>query len=111
MVGTWLVKDVRPNAEGKSQKVKVKVRINLHGLMSVSSASLFEAKESSEMEAPEEAPQAANGPADNIPSGGSEQQSEGDAAMADGTNNAAPEVGSSSSWTKKISAWFSGVRI
>lgn len=103
-----MIKDIRPNAEGKSQKVKVKVRVNLHGIMTVSSASLYEAKESPEPETPEEQQQKEShqNPVDI------QQNDNGDIPM-DANNSAAPvpEVGSGSSWTKKISAWFSGVRI
>ncbi|XP_045478731.1 heat shock 70 kDa protein 4 isoform X2 [Harmonia axyridis] len=60
-IGTWIIKDVRPNAEGKAQKVKVKVRLNLNGIMSISSASLFEAKNASEPDSPEEEQQQQNG--------------------------------------------------
>ncbi|KAL1505168.1 hypothetical protein ABEB36_004790 [Hypothenemus hampei] len=52
-IGVWVVKDIRPTADGKPQKVKVKVRINLHGIMTVSSASLMEAKGASETESPD----------------------------------------------------------
>jgi hypothetical protein len=34
------VKDVKPSSDGESLKVKVKVRVNLHGILTVSSASL-----------------------------------------------------------------------
>ncbi|XP_075214215.1 heat shock protein 70Cb isoform X2 [Lycorma delicatula] len=37
-IGQFVVKDVKPNADGESAKVKVKVRINLHGILSVTSA-------------------------------------------------------------------------
>ncbi|KAF2880978.1 hypothetical protein ILUMI_25194 [Ignelater luminosus] len=53
-IGIWTVKDIRPTAEGKAQKVKVKVRINLHGIMNISSASLIESKESPDNDVPEE---------------------------------------------------------
>lgn len=105
--GTWVIKDIRPNPEGKSQKVKVKVRVNLHGIMTISSASMYEAKESPESEIAEEPQQK-----DAQQKSTDQQNDTGDIPMD--TNNsgaAAPEVGSGSSWTKKISAWFSGVRI
>lgn len=111
-----MVKDIRPTPDGKPQKVKVKVRINLHGVMTVSSASLIEAKEATGSESPENEKQDAraveqqqNG--EQQPQGG--QQGENDAPM-DGVENPqqqSAEVGSGTSWTKKISAWFSGVRI
>ncbi|XP_025830868.1 heat shock 70 kDa protein 4 isoform X2 [Agrilus planipennis] len=53
-IGTWIVKDVHPSPDGKPQKVKVKVRVNIHGIMTISSASLIESKESVDTEEPEE---------------------------------------------------------
>ncbi|XP_060530974.1 heat shock 70 kDa protein 4 isoform X2 [Cylas formicarius] len=95
-IGTWVVKDIRPSRDGKSQKVKVKVRINLHGIMTVSSASLYEAKESPEPESPDSKQQQQDGEADLKENGGAEQQNV-DAPMADETANgaaaAAPEDG------------------
>ncbi|XP_034062637.1 heat shock 70 kDa protein 4a [Gymnodraco acuticeps] len=41
-IGQFLVKNVVPQASGESAKVKVKVRVNIHGMFSVSSASLVE---------------------------------------------------------------------
>lgn len=94
--------------EGKSQKVKVKVRVNLHGIMTISSASIYEAKESVEPETPDE--QLQKDTQQN--SMDHPQNDTGDSAMdVNNSGAAAPEVGSGSSWTKKISAWFSGVRI
>ena len=40
--GRFVIKSVKPTAEGESSKVKVKVRVNGHGIFSVSSASLVE---------------------------------------------------------------------
>lgn len=73
----------------------MKVRVNLHGIMTVSSASLIESKESAEQEQMEEQ---ATPPEQN----GAEQP-------AEGSNGAPPEVGPS--WSKRISAWFGRVRI
>ncbi|XP_019865351.2 heat shock 70 kDa protein 4 isoform X2 [Aethina tumida] len=81
-IGTWIVKDIKPNTDGKAQKVKVKVRVNLHGIMTVSSASLYEAKDSSpDQEQMEngDAPQREDG-AKN----GAEGGNEADAPMTDG---------------------------
>ncbi|KAF5284581.1 hypothetical protein FQR65_LT02407 [Abscondita terminalis] len=90
-IGMWTVKDIHPTSDGKSQKVKVKARINLHGIMNISSASLIESKESPE----------ADGPDDN-----QEKANENAEPPQNETSNGQPEVGSSG-WTKKISAWFS----
>lgn len=95
ILGTWIVKDIYPNTEGKAQKVKVKVRINLHGIMTVSSASLYESKESPEPETPSDQQK--------------QELNDNDQHKNENVADGPPEVGSS--WTKKISAWFSGVRI
>lgn len=47
-----------PQASGESAKVKVKVRVNIHGLFSVSGASLVEVVKTAEGEEPMETDQA-----------------------------------------------------
>lgn len=47
-IGQFTVKDVKPTPEGESAKVKVKVRINLHGILTISSASLVEKQAASD---------------------------------------------------------------
>lgn len=114
--GTWTVRDIRPTAEGKAQKVKVKLRVNRHGIMTVSNALMYEAKESAESEAVEDGQQQKEQEAQtkqNTADGQTPSQNDNDAPMEDAASaatNAAPEVGSGTSWTKKISNWFSGVR-
>ncbi|XP_038055584.1 97 kDa heat shock protein-like [Patiria miniata] len=41
-IGRFEIKNVKPTAEGESSKVKVKVRVNGHGIFKVSTASLME---------------------------------------------------------------------
>lgn len=68
---------------------------------------MYEAKESPEPETPEDQQKEAQQNSTEH-----QQNDTGDVAMdANNSGAAAPEVGSGSSWTKKISAWFSGVRI
>lgn len=55
--GQFLVQNVVPQASGESTKVKVKVRINVHGVFSVSSASLVELVKAAEGEEPMETEQ------------------------------------------------------
>lgn len=45
IIGKWFIKDVKPNDRGEPQEVKVKVRINNHGIVMISSASLVDKKE------------------------------------------------------------------
>ena len=47
-----MIQKVVPQATGESSKVKVKVRMNVHGIFSVSSASLVELQKSEEGEEP-----------------------------------------------------------
>lgn len=53
-----MIQKVVPQASGESSKVKVKVRVNIHGVFSVSSASLVEVQKSAEVEEPMETEQA-----------------------------------------------------
>ncbi len=54
IVGSFLIDKVVPQASGESSKVKVKVRVNIHGIFTTSSASLVEKTETAEEEAKEE---------------------------------------------------------
>ncbi|KAK5864935.1 hypothetical protein PBY51_016135 [Eleginops maclovinus] len=57
-IGKFLIQKVVPQASGESSKVKVKVRVNIHGIFSVSSASLVEVQKCEEGEEPMETEQA-----------------------------------------------------
>ena len=54
-VGTFNINKVQPQANGDSAKVKVKVRINIHGVFSVISATATEEIQGGEEEKPQEA--------------------------------------------------------
>ncbi|KAM9312889.1 heat shock 70 kDa protein 4 [Gastrophryne carolinensis] len=56
-LGQFHVQKVAPQADGSSSKVKVKVRINVHGIFSVSSASLVEVHKTDDSEEPMETDQ------------------------------------------------------
>uniref|UniRef100_A0A1A9UQI6 Heat shock 70 kDa protein 4 n=1 Tax=Glossina austeni TaxID=7395 RepID=A0A1A9UQI6_GLOAU len=45
IIGRWTIKDIKPNERGEPSEVKVKVRINHHGIVLISSASLVDKKE------------------------------------------------------------------
>uniref|UniRef100_A0AAY4EEB3 Heat shock protein 4b n=1 Tax=Denticeps clupeoides TaxID=299321 RepID=A0AAY4EEB3_9TELE len=49
-IGQYVIQNVVPQASGESSKVKVKVRMNIHGIFSVSSASLVEVQKLEESE-------------------------------------------------------------
>uniref|UniRef100_A0A8C5NAW8 Heat shock 70 kDa protein 4-like n=1 Tax=Gouania willdenowi TaxID=441366 RepID=A0A8C5NAW8_GOUWI len=59
-IGQFMIQKVVPQASGESSKIKVKVRVNIHGIFSVSSASLVEVIKSDENEEPMETEQAAD---------------------------------------------------
>ncbi|PWA22797.1 heat shock 70 kDa protein 4a [Gambusia affinis] len=56
-IGQFLIQNVVPRASGESSKVKVKVRVNVHGVFSVSSAALVEVIKDAEGEEPMETDQ------------------------------------------------------
>ncbi|PIO24499.1 hypothetical protein AB205_0199220, partial [Aquarana catesbeiana] len=58
-LGQFHVQKVIPQADGSSSKVKVKVRVNVHGIFSVSSASLVEVHKTDDSEEPMETDQTA----------------------------------------------------
>ncbi|KAK7926314.1 hypothetical protein WMY93_008624 [Mugilogobius chulae] len=53
-IGQFLIKNVAPQQSGESSKVKVKVRVNIHGVFNVAGASLVEVVKSTEGEEPME---------------------------------------------------------
>ncbi|CAD1476099.1 unnamed protein product [Heterotrigona itama] len=53
-IGTYAIKNVKPTPEGEFSKVKVKVRINLNGILTIVSASLIEKRELTQQEKEEE---------------------------------------------------------
>ena len=52
--GSFTVNKVVPQANGESSKVKVKVRVNIHGMFNVSSATMVEKQDAPEEETKEE---------------------------------------------------------
>lgn len=55
--GQFVIQNVVPQESGESAKVKVKVRVNVHGVFSVSSASLIETVKLADGEEPMETDQ------------------------------------------------------
>ncbi|KAM9741399.1 heat shock 70 kDa protein 4b [Menidia menidia] len=78
-IGQFLIQKVVPQATGESSKVKVKVRVNIHGIFSVSSASLVEVQKSDDTEEPMETEQPADKEAESKMQTDQEQQAQGDA--------------------------------
>ncbi|XP_068627559.1 heat shock 70 kDa protein 4L isoform X2 [Battus philenor] len=112
-IGQWNIRDVQPTAEGESQKVKLKVRVNIHGIITVASASLVEKKQDSsqndnvdmenvnENQNNQEAPMDTNGGAQDTQQNGPESQEVREDEMKG-------EPQQKQSWTQRVGQWFSG---
>ncbi|KAL4659746.1 heat shock 70 kDa protein 4-like [Arapaima gigas] len=74
----FMIQKVVPQASGESSKVKVKVRINIHGIFSVSSASLVEVQKSAEGEEPMDTEQDVKEDESKMQVDQEEQKAEGD---------------------------------
>ncbi|CAG9791940.1 unnamed protein product [Diatraea saccharalis] len=112
-IGQWHIRDVQPTPEGESQKVKLKVRVNIHGIITVASASLVEKKQdasqndnveienSNETVNSQEAPMDANGASQ-------EQQQNGPDNQEVREDEMKGEPQQKQSWTQRVGQWFSG---
>ncbi|XP_013175136.1 PREDICTED: 97 kDa heat shock protein isoform X1 [Papilio xuthus] len=111
-IGQWNIRDVQPTAEGESQKVKLKVRVTIHGIVTVASASLVEKKQDSsqtdnvdmenvnEKESNQEAPMDTNGASQEQQNGPDNQEVREDDMKG--------EPQEKQSWTQRVGQWFSG---
>ena len=61
-VGSFEVQKVTPQANGESAKIKVKVRVNIHGLFSVACANMLEKIEPGAEDTADEPMEVENGP-------------------------------------------------
>ncbi|XP_026747085.1 97 kDa heat shock protein isoform X2 [Trichoplusia ni] len=111
-IGQWHIRDVQPTAEGESQKVKLKVRVNIHGIITVASASLVEKKqdaaqaENIEMENANDNPQGQESAMDT--NGASQDQQNGPENQEVRDDEMKGEPQQKQSWTQKVGQWFSG---
>ncbi|KAL0994745.1 hypothetical protein UPYG_G00126610 [Umbra pygmaea] len=83
-IGQFMVQKVVPQANGESSKVKVKVRVNVHGIFSVSSASLVELLKPAEGEEPMETDPAAKEEESKMQTDQDEQKVQGDEKKSQG---------------------------
>ncbi|XP_029731188.1 heat shock 70 kDa protein 4 isoform X1 [Aedes albopictus] len=115
-IGSFHIKDIKPNANGDPQEVKIKVRINQNGIVLVSSATMVEKRESEEPVTPPatangEQPAQTNSPQGeespktgepmDIQEGSDDEQSRNDTTKSDNDNS-----GGGGSWTQRVSRWF-----
>lgn len=107
---------MQPTPEGESQKVKLKVRVNIHGIITIASASLVEKKqdasqsENIEMEnvnenaqGSQETPMETNGSSQDQQNGPENQEVREDEMKG--------EPQQKQSWTQRVGQWISGVRV
>ncbi|MGH0149811.1 UNVERIFIED_CONTAM: hypothetical protein FKN15_016085 [Acipenser sinensis] len=76
----FLIQKVVPQANGESSKIKVKVRVNVHGVFSVSTASLVEIQKLEEGEEPMETEQQTKEEENKMHVDQEDQKSQGDAS-------------------------------
>ncbi|ETN61435.1 Hsc70Cb [Anopheles darlingi] len=120
-IGSYHVKGIKPGANNEPQEVKVKVRINQDGIITISSAVMYERKESEEPVSPTPA---ANGDQKAGDGGGASpdaapQQPGDDAGKAgepmdiqEGSDDEQPKKdpksndSSGEGWTQRVTRWF-----
>lgn len=90
-IGQFLIKNVVPQASGESSKIKVKVRVNIHGVFSVSSASLVEVLKPTEGEEPMETDLAAKEDETKMQVDQDNQKDQGDAPKDNGDKKSETE--------------------
>lgn len=114
-LGQWNIKDVQPTPEGASQMVKLKARVNIHGIITVPSASLVEKKQdgsqnenvemenSNENQGAQETPMETNGASQEQPNGPENQEVRDDDMKGEPHHR--------QSWSQRLGQWFTGVRV
>ncbi|MBN3323272.1 HSP74 protein, partial [Atractosteus spatula] len=102
-IGQFVVQKVVPQVSGESSKVKVKVRVNIHGVFSVSSASLVEIQKSEEGEEPMETEQLVKEEESKMHVDQEDQKAQGDNQQKENAEkkNDADEMETSSEDTKQ----------
>ncbi|XP_058053264.1 heat shock 70 kDa protein 4 isoform X1 [Anopheles bellator] len=122
VIGSYHVKGIKPDAAGESQEVKVKVRINSNGIILISSATMYERKESEEPVSPTPAtngeqkagdgsgPQAAAPPS---PQASDDTGKVGEPMdIQEGSDDEQPKKdpksneSSGEGWTQRVTRWF-----
>ncbi|CAL1530890.1 unnamed protein product [Lymnaea stagnalis] len=94
-IGTFKINNVAPQANGDSSKVKVKVRVNAHGIFTVVSASMYERLEGSDdtdevkdnMEVDEDNKKKDNSTGDTVVNGEQQSPTEMDQSSSSETQN------------------------
>lgn len=91
-IGHFLVKDVIPTSTGEAAKIKVKVRLNIHGILSISSASMIEDLPTPSPEAELETKADAAEPMDTTSVASAESLKENGSGNANDTENGKSET-------------------
>ncbi|MBN3271931.1 HSP74 protein, partial [Polyodon spathula] len=103
-IGQFVIQKVVPQANGESSKIKVKVRVNVHGIFSVSTASLVEVQKLEEGEEPMETEQQTKEEENKMHVDQEDEKSQGDASPQKetaGKKNEPDEMETSTEETKQ----------
>uniref|UniRef100_A0A1B0DCH9 Uncharacterized protein n=1 Tax=Phlebotomus papatasi TaxID=29031 RepID=A0A1B0DCH9_PHLPP len=114
-IGRWVIRDIKPNSAGESQEVKVKIRINQNGIITIASASLTEKKDqndTNEANAPEVSE---GGQQEQKQQTAQQQQEEMDVTPEDCSDNEDEKYdgkdikspsASGPGWAQRVKGWF-----
>uniref|UniRef100_A0AAQ4QZ07 Heat shock protein 4 like n=1 Tax=Gasterosteus aculeatus aculeatus TaxID=481459 RepID=A0AAQ4QZ07_GASAC len=100
-IGCFSVQNVAPQPDGESSKVKVKVRVNVHGIFSVSSASLIEKQKGEDMQIDSEPMVQTEGGAEEQTKMQVDQEGQGQGDQQNEDNGSNTKV----SWTFVLIPW------
>ncbi|XP_055908528.1 heat shock 70 kDa protein 4 isoform X1 [Eupeodes corollae] len=108
IIGKWLIKDVKPNEKGELQEVKVKVRINHHGIVLISSASLVDKKEIDESQSAGDEQQSGEQAAPTSATGEPMEVSQEECYENDDGSRDSPTASSpgGQGWAQRVKGWF-----
>lgn len=106
LLGSWTIRDIRPTPEGESQKIKIKVRVNIHGIVHISSACLLEKHQSNEPEAMQQEQEGV----ENMDQENSKSEPNGGSGCAGNEEVGLGDTAQEAGWAQRVTQWFSSVR-
>ncbi|KAH8419635.1 hypothetical protein KR222_011393 [Zaprionus bogoriensis] len=105
-IGVWKIKEVKPTDRGESQDVKLKVRINLNGIVLISSATLVDRKEQEEAAAAEQAAAEEKPTGEQTAGEAAEAQQEAYCENEDDNNTSTASSPGGQGWAQRVKGWF-----
>ncbi|XP_026466524.1 heat shock 70 kDa protein 4-like isoform X1 [Ctenocephalides felis] len=103
LIGSWTIRDIRPTPEGESQKIKIKVRVNIHGIVHISSACLLEKHQSNEPEAMQQEQEGV----ENMDQENSKSEPNGGSGCAGNEEVGLGDTAQEAGWAQRVTQWFS----